>query len=410
MPWESKYLLVSQYFHPDTAATGQLMTDLAVGLEERGLDMAVYTTQPNYHSGHFSRQPREEIYEGVDVRRIGAPQFKQTSLPRRVFNWVVYTVWMSAVLLVSRTVQRQEVIFVSNPPFFPVAMWVVCRIRRFSYTYIVHDLWPEKGIEFGFWSDGGIVDRVWSPIHARVFRDAEAVVTLGPKMRSSILSYDGGSDLDERVKVVHNWADGDIIQPREKADNWFSRKHDVVDEFTLLYSGNLGLFHDVETPIRGVAACDEVTFLIIGEGDDRERLVDIAQTLDVRGGRVRFLPYQSRENLPFSLTCADVAVVAVGEGFEGTCVSSKLYTALATGQPVLVVAAADADEARIVTEHDAGQQVAQGDIEGVVEAIRRWREDPCLLERQGKNARELFERQFTKQHAIDQYYRVLVEK
>ena len=45
-----EYVLVTEYFHPDTASTGQLMTDLAVGLEERGLDMIVLTGQSNYHS------------------------------------------------------------------------------------------------------------------------------------------------------------------------------------------------------------------------------------------------------------------------------------------------------------------------------------------------------------------------
>ena len=41
-----EYVLVTEYFHPDTASTGQLMTDLAVGLQERGLDMTVVTGQP----------------------------------------------------------------------------------------------------------------------------------------------------------------------------------------------------------------------------------------------------------------------------------------------------------------------------------------------------------------------------
>lgn len=400
---------MAQYFHPDTAATGQLMTDLAVGLQERGLDLTVYTTQPNYHSGDFDRQSYQEIYEGVDVRRIRAPQFKQTSLPRRAFNWAIYTVWMALVLLLSRSVSNREVVFVSNPPFFPLAIWTVCRLRGLSYTYIVHDLWPEKGVEFGFWSEGGIVDRIWSSVHARVFQDADAVITLGPKMREGILSYKVGHALDESVTVIHNWADGKSVKPCEKEDNWFSEENDLVEEFTLLYSGNLGLFHDVETPIRGVAACEEdVKLIVIGEGDARDYLLNVAETLGILGDRVEFLPYQPRENLPYSLTCADVAVVSVGEGFEGTCVSSKLYTALATGQPVLVVASEDADEARIVTDNNAGQQVVQGDIEGVVEAIRRWRENPGLLDRQGKNARNLFERRFAKEHAIDQYYQVLV--
>jgi hypothetical protein len=95
-------VLVAEYFHPSTASTGQLMTDLAVGLVDRGLDLQVYTGQPNYHSGDNERQPRHSTHEGVPVTRIRAPQVRQSSLPRRLFNWVVFTGWMVVELAMDR--------------------------------------------------------------------------------------------------------------------------------------------------------------------------------------------------------------------------------------------------------------------------------------------------------------------
>ena len=46
---EPEYLLVTEYFHPDTASTGQLMTDLAVGLDDGGLDVTGDTGPLIYH-------------------------------------------------------------------------------------------------------------------------------------------------------------------------------------------------------------------------------------------------------------------------------------------------------------------------------------------------------------------------
>ncbi|MFC7026560.1 hypothetical protein ACFQH8_01595 [Halomicroarcula sp. GCM10025710] len=112
---ETEYLLVTEYFHPDTASTGQLMTDLAVGLQERGLDLSVYTGQPNYHSGENERQPVRSVHEGVFVRRIRAPQVRQSSLVRRLFNWTVFTAWMSVVLLFDQTDRERELVFVTCP-------------------------------------------------------------------------------------------------------------------------------------------------------------------------------------------------------------------------------------------------------------------------------------------------------
>lgn len=404
-----EYVLVTEYFHPDTASTGQLMTDLAEGLQDRGLDMTVYTGQPNYHSGDNEKQPRVSEHEGVLVKRIRAPQVRQSSLPRRLFNWGVFTVWMFFAMLFSRTDREREVIFVSNPPFLPVAMWLACRLRGWNYTYIVYDLYPDQPVELEYIKDGGVIHRVWGFLNRRAFLAAEHVVALGPVMKERI-SRNAGPKFDaSKVEIIHNWEDEEFIQPRDKENNWFSEEHDLVDYFTILYSGNIGDFHDLETLVQAAAEFEDedVRFLIIGEGDNKETIVSLAEELGLRGDTVNFLPYQPWDDLPYSLTSADVSVVTVKEGFEGICVSSKLYTAMAAGQPVLTIAQPDDDESRIVDQFDAGIHVSQGDVSGVVEAIENWRENPEMVAQQGENARRAFEENFTVDASIDEYYDLL---
>lgn len=404
-----EYVLVTEYYHPDTATTGQLMTDLAEGLQNRGLDMTVYTGQPNYHSGENEKQPRVSNLNGVLVKRIRAPQLRQTSLPRRLFNWGICTVWMFFVMLFSRTDREREIVFVSNPPFLPVAMWIACRIRGWNYTYIVHDLYPDQPVELNYIKKGGIIHQVWGFLDKRTLLAAENVVALGPVMKERICRNAGPKFNSSKVKIIHNWENEEFIQPRDKENNWFSEEYDLVEPFTVLYSGNIADFHDLETVVEAAAEFEDknVQFLIIGEGDNKETIVSRAEELDLRGETVRFLPYQPREDLPYSLTSADVSVVTVKEGFEGVCVSSKLYTAMAAGEPVLTIAQPDDDESRIINQFDAGIHVSQGDVEGVVEAIERWRQNPELAARQGENARRAFEANFTIDASLDEYYELL---
>jgi len=406
---EPEYLLVTEYFHPDTASTGQLMTDLAVGLDERGLDMTVYTGQPNYHSGDNERQPKRSLHEGVLVRRIGAPQFRQTSILRRLVNWALFTAWMTALLLFERVERERKVVFVTCPPFLPVAMWFACTVRGWEYTYIAYDLYPDEPAELGYFRKNGVVDRIWGALDRRALLGAENVVALGPVMKERI-SEKGGPSFDaDTVHVIHNWEDEEFITPMAKSNNWFSEEHGLEDQFTVLYSGNIAEFHDLETLVRAAAELreEDVRFLIIGEGDNKQRIVELAEDHGLRGDVVRFLPYQPWEDLPYSLTSADVSVVAVKEGFEGIVVSSKLYTAMAAGQPVLTIASANDDEARIVDRFDAGIQVEQGSVEEVAAAIERWKENPELVDRQGANAREAFEENFVKDVSIDRYHDML---
>ena len=404
-------VLVAEYFHPDTASTGQLMTDLAVGLEERGLDMTVLTGQPNYHSGENEKQPRITTHEGVQVKRVRAPQVRQSSIPRRLFNWGIFTVWMFVVMLLSWTEKEREVIFVSNPPFLPVAMWLACRIRGWHYTYIVYDLYPDQPVELDYIPEGSIPHRIWDLLNRRAFLAAKHIVALGPVMKERI-SRNAGPKFDEsKVEIIHNWENEEFIQPMDKEENWFSKEHGLIDRFTILYSGNIGDFHDLGTLVEAAAEFEDedVGFLIIGEGDNKSNIVSLAEELDIKGDTVEFLPYQPWDDLPYSLTSADVSVVTVKEGFEGICVSSKLYTAMAAGEPVLTIAQPDDDESRIVDQFDAGIHVSQGDVDGIVDAIERWKSTPELVEKQGKNAREAFEENFTVDESIDDYYRMLTK-
>ena len=408
---EKEYVLVSEYFHPDTASTGQLMTDLAVGLQNRGLEMTVYTGQPNYHSGENERQPRESTYKGVTIRRVRAPQVRQSSMLRRGFNWVIFTIWMFCRLLLSTPDQEREVIFVSNPPFLPLAMWFVCRLRGWEYTYIVYDLYPDFLVENGDILRNGVADTVWTWLNQHVFGAAKHIVALGPAMRDRIGNSVNDTDIRSKITIIHNWADGEFIQPMAKEENWFSQKYELTDQFTVVYSGNIGQNHDLETIIRAAPRLKDepVQFLIIGGGDRKADIVSLAKELGVAGDTVRFLPYQPLEDLSYSLTAGDVSIVSVQSGMRGICVSSKLYTSLAAGQPILLVSSPDDDEARILKSFDSGSRVSPGMHTDVVDAVHQWLANPDLVDTQGRNARDAFETYFTKTRSLDRYYKVLAD-
>lgn len=176
-----------------------------------------------------------------------------------------------------------------------------------------------------------------------------------------------------------------------------------------MYSGNIVELHDLETLVRAVGsfADEPVRFCIIGKGDNKEKIVDIAEERSIHGDTVKFLPYQPWDDLPYSLTSADVSVVAVKDGFEGVCVSSKMYTAMAAGMPILGITQPHDDEARIIDAFDAGFHAEQGDVWEVIRTIEVWRRRPELVDEQGENARAAFEEYFTKDESVDRYYRML---
>lgn len=410
MPEESsnkEYLLLTDYFHPESVSTGRLMTELAVGLRERGLDLTVYTSQPSNHGETSEKVPRHTTHKGVPVKRVRSPQIQRTSKIRHLAEWILFPIVVFCTLVMDRPSGDRELIVVSNPPLLPLFAWALCRLRGWEMTYIIHDLWPDIGVNFGYYSESGMLNRVWSAVHRAVVRDSANLIVLGPAMKEYVREQVCPSITDEQITVIHNWEDQESIRPISKHENWFSEQHGLRDQFTVVYSGNINDSHDLETVVNAAEHLDEdVHVLIIGEGLKKDELISLAKQSNVCEDTVTFLPYQPVETLPYSLTCGDVTLVTKTENV-GLAVSCKVYTSLATGQPVLCLAEAHSDEARIVQRANAGIQVSPGDIDGVINAIERWRRNPDLVSEQGQNARHEFETRYTKRDAIDQYYDVL---
>jgi colanic acid biosynthesis glycosyl transferase WcaI len=126
--------------------------------------------------------------------------------------------------------------------------------------------------------------------------------------------------------------------------------------------------------------------VFIGDGANRAALA--AEAEESGAGNVRFLPFRPFDQLPHVMMAGDVHIVTVKRGLEGIVVPSKLYSILAAGRPVLAVAAAQSDAARIVVESGCGMAADPDDPAGVAAAVRELRSDPARLADMGRRARE----------------------
>lgn len=401
-----KYLLVSEFFHPDTASTARYMTDLATGLHDRGIQIEVLTSDPHYHSGDFEEDAYGSEYEGVPVNRVAGGLVRNESVYHRLLNWFVFVIVVSHALIWAYDSDEYDLLFVTSPPLLPPVIYLCSLVSGYDYHYILYDYYPDAAAELGYIQKGGVVYRVWSRVHRKVLNGADNVIVNGENMVQKVTS---SSEVEPgAIHIIHHWEDESFISPRRNGDNWFRTEHGFDDKFTILYSGNIGEHHDLETLVRAAPGLPEdVLVLIIGEGDKKDELIEHSKKLGVYQDSVRFLPYQDWEDLPYSLTSGDVSVVTIREGFKGLCVSCKVYTALAVGQPVLVISEDDDDEARVIEQHEAGIQVKQGDVEGVRSAIMQWYEDAERRQRESINAREAFEKNYTREACVDQYQSVL---
>src|SRR5687767_15055595 len=82
-------LILNQTFHPDVAATGQLMWDLARHLVAHGDRVTVATSRSFYGTDRRHEYAFENI-EGVEVHRLGGTAFGKRSIAGRLSDFASF--------------------------------------------------------------------------------------------------------------------------------------------------------------------------------------------------------------------------------------------------------------------------------------------------------------------------------
>ena len=77
-----KILLINQTFHPDVMATGQYLTELALGLVERGHKVTVVTSRRAYDQPE-TQFPKRETWRGIHICRVASTGFGKGAKWRR---------------------------------------------------------------------------------------------------------------------------------------------------------------------------------------------------------------------------------------------------------------------------------------------------------------------------------------
>jgi len=397
-------IILSQYFYPEIASTGQLLTELAEDLTKYGYSVKVYTGKPSYYKS-IEKCKKEELYQGVKIYRVFNTTFSKDNKLGKILNSLSYFISVLFKLLSSK--DRYPLLIVSNPPFLSIAGFLLRKIRGQRYIFLIHDIYPDIAIKLGYLGENSIIAKIWNKVNYQALRDAKEVIVLGEYMAETLEKKYFGMD-NPKIKIVHNWADEEFILPIKKENNWFAKKYDLINKLVILYSGNIGLSQDLTTIVRAADKLrnyEEILFLFIGDGGELNKLKEMVKENNLTN--VKFLPYQPKEYLPYSLTSSDISIVALERGIEGLAVPSKIYGILASRRAVLGLVGENSEVADIIENAECGFRVDQGDVNGLVEKIKYIYKNPEILRNMGKNSREYFEEHFTRRQMTRKYYKIL---
>ena len=176
----------------------------------------------------------------------------------------------------------------------------------------------------------------------------------------------------------------------------------------LLYAGNMGLGHELESIVRAVSKLNgqvDLNVLFLGNGKARRQLKRL--TAELKLDYVKFHPSVSLYDLPGVLASGDIHLVSQRLGTEGLIVPSKIYGILAAGRPTVFIGPSDCEPAMIISKSQAGVIVQPGDIDGVADAIKKLAMNPDLRRAMGRRARQYYAEYFGRDRSVSRIIKTI---
>jgi colanic acid biosynthesis glycosyl transferase WcaI len=400
-----RILIHTQYYPPEMGAPQARLSDLARRLKDLGHEIQILTAFPNYPTGRiFDGYPRfymNERENGICIHRSWILPSNKRSFFHRLVSYLSFS--MSSLFVGLFKIPKVDIVFTESPPLFLAASgWLLARLKKARWVLNVSDLWPDSAKYIGMLSDRSLIYRVLEGIARFLYRRAWLVTGQSKEIVAEI------EQQVPSVKSYHlsNGVDLTAFNPQKKSEEIRQR---VLKngEMGFVYAGLHGFFQGLDQILIAAEKlkAEPIRFVLVGDGPEKERLVVTSQVLDLKN--VSFLPSIPHEEIPSLLASMDAAVISLKSSILGA-VPSKIYEAMASGIPVLLVADGEAKE--IVRQAGAGVAVPPGDAERLAAVVREMSSDPGWRRKMGQAGRIAVERLYDRAKIAEMFEALLLEE
>jgi glycosyltransferase involved in cell wall biosynthesis len=420
-----KILVLYHYYRPDDVVSSVQFTDLAEGLVDRGHAVEVWPSNRDCHHPEKKYSTHPEVINGVTVRRVWRPAFRQHSFFGRILN----SIWMQKLWwfrLFFTPAYQPDVIITGTDPLFSVAVvpflkWIRPQAKIAHWCF---DLYPEAAAADGVVGEKSFLVRMLQWFLKPDYRACDLVADLGPCMAERLKRYPVKKEI-----TLTPWA---LEEPAKPMAFDQAERKDLFGKASLglLYSGSFGRAHNYTLTLALVRQLGKK--VILAYSARGSRLDELKKAMTPEDNNVRFVDFAPPDRLRYRLSAPDVHIVSLRPEWTGTVVPSKFFGALAAGRPVLFEGDESSSIAQWIRKYKVGWVLSfdagsYSESAGATTAFRIGaRGRPAALDRVAKDltafakdqkrkikmfkhCHRVYIKYFSKKTMIDQWNRELVE-
>lgn len=344
-----------------------------------------------------------DIITGSNVQGnvIPSPKHDANSLKSRLICWYQHLNFMNKWMRENKH-QKYDLIFaISNPPINSYIGLKLKKLFRAPFVYMNWDLYPQV-IESSISNPiVQLVCKMWHKWNDQNYKKIDRMLTIGDVMAESMVA-----PLSHKiaVDVLPVSVDTERLKPIPKAENPFSIEHSLTEKFVILYSGKMGMGHNIEVILEASKLLREqkdIVFVFIG-GGPKYRLVEefIAKE---QPENVQLYPMQSEEMFPYSMACGDVGIVTQEASMAHLFMPSKTYSMMACGEAIIGICTEHDDLYELLKKKEFGYCVEKANAFGVAECIFKMYRNATLTDQMKSTAVDMIRLHYSNEALIGRY-------
>ena len=388
-----KILYIHQYFKTPQEGGAIRSYYLSKGLVEHGFEVEMITT-------HNAKVYRKTVVDGVTVHYLPVRYANSMGFLSRLLAFLRF---VTKAKKLARKINDVDLAYVTSTPLTVgfIALWLKKK-KNIPFIFEVRDLWPTAPIEMGA-IKGRPLKKWLYGLEAKIYREADKIVSLSPGMRDWIK----GVVPEKDVYMIPNMADCQFFNNEIKDPKLVEFYH-AKNPFVITYLGSIGPTNKLEYFLDIAESCLKqkinIQFKIVGHGG---RLSHIKLSSYLKKlSNVEFIPHQNKEGVRAILNVSDATYVCFANmPILATNSPNKLFDSLASGKLTIVNTPGWTKD--LVEKYKCGFYADPLNPQDFVNKITPFLERRDLLETHKKNARSIAEEHYSKKMQIQKLVSVL---
>jgi len=393
-----KVLMMTQNFYPVIGSAGNRMKNLYQLLNENDIETDVLTTDPAYPNKNMYQDTMfwDEESLNIETKKIMRVPIKNKKFSNHIVSRLFFYLEIMYRFILALWKMRKEkydYIFVSTPPIFIVFSAFIGKVfLRAKLILEVRDLWPDSLLGVKAF-DNKLIIHFFRFLEKKMYRLADCIVINSLGFKEHILSK-----LNKETKILY--------LPNGP------RKHEIVnqkpdtDDFSVVYTGNLGLAQDIEHLKLAAELLNDagIRFDVIGYGMKTEEFINYLNEKQLNNVYMHH-PTTRKKSLELIKNSSVAIAFLNDEEVFTTVLPGKIIDYMTCKTPI--VAGVKGTAADIITNYQTGYVYEQQAVHKMVDKIVELKNNKAKLEQLGENCINTVTQQFLWEKNIDHLVEII---